>query len=274
MTTIASLLVSHKNIDFEILLAHVLNVPRSYLHSWPEKQISPENEQQFKHYLQRRLNGEPVAYIIGHQEFWSLDFEVTKDVLIPRPETELLVELVLKFPNEKQLVVADLGTGSGAIALSIANERPQWKIHATDKSEKALFIAKKNADRLKINNVAFYQGDWCEALPDVKFNVIVSNPPYIEENHPNLPALRYEPHTALVSTQQGLADLKMIITQAKNHLQPGGILMLEHGFDQAKSVTDFLHHEGYLDIKTLQDLAGKDRVTVAKRPANSGGGDP
>lgn len=272
-TTISAALAAAKSIisplESEVLLAHVLNVSRTYLHTWPEKKLAAVQEKDFQVLIAKRQAGEPIAYITGHREFWSLDLCVTPDVLIPRHETELLVELILeKIPppaHSEPILIADLGTGSGAIALAIASARPDWFIHASDFSAAALKIAEMNAKRLKLLNVIFHQGKWCEALPDLKFHAIVSNPPYIAEDDDHLTQgdLRFEPATALVSAENGLNDLKQIIFQAKNYLQNNGLLLLEHGFLQAENVTSIFKKAGYTDINTYKDLAGCDRVTIA-----------
>jgi release factor glutamine methyltransferase len=264
--TIAALLQNCKvdQLDAEILLAHVLNVSRSYLYAWPEKMLSAAQEKIFFELIDRRINGEPVAYLIGHQEFWSLDFLVTQDVLIPRPETELLVEMILEIPAE-QLAVADLGAGSGAIALSIAHERPNWEVHATDASHAALQIAKKNAERLKIKNITFHDGDWLQALPSLLFDVIVSNPPYIAANDAHLLQLTYEPQSALISGPDGLEDIRKIIRDAGRYLKSDGYLMLEHGYDQADEIRKLFETAGYKNVFSIRDLSGNERVTYGKK---------
>jgi release factor glutamine methyltransferase len=252
-------------LEAEILLGHVLQVSRAYLHTWPEKILESSQHKIFLDLLNRRKLGEPIAYLIGHREFWSLDLRVAPCVLIPRPETELLVELVLKNVEKKQAVIADLGTGSGAIALALAHERPDWTIHATDISSDALEIAKLNATQYNLNNIVFHQGKWCDALPQIKFDAIVSNPPYIASTDPHLQQgdLRFEPKNALVSGDEGLQDIKQIIATAKNYLQPGGFLFLEHGFEQAENILSIFKKAGYTFAKTHQDLADLDRVTIA-----------
>lgn len=253
-------------LEADVLLAHVLQVNRSYLHTWPEKILENSSAKKFNELIESRLRGEPIAYLTGHREFWSLDLMVSPDVLIPRHETELLVETVLNQVTQSGVIeVADLGTGSGAIALAIAHERSSWRLHATDASSAALEIARQNAKNLAIANICFYQGDWCNALPNVKFNAIVSNPPYLaaEDVHLTKGDLRFEPHSALISQEQGLKDISNIIFQAKNYLISGGKLFLEHGFEQVECVTHFLIKEGYTDINTYRDLAGHNRVTIA-----------
>ncbi len=267
MKTITQLL-SHSSLnrlEAEILLAHALKVPRSFLYTHADDVI---DETIFLALSQRRLQGEPIAYIVGEKEFWESIFIVNPRVLIPRPETELLVEKVLSlFPKEQKIKLADLGAGSGAIALSLAQERPNWDVVATDVSEDALKIAKQNQVNLHIQNVRLYQGSWCEALPNELFDIIVSNPPYIAENDVHLQQgdLRFEPRSALMAKEDGLADIKNIVKHAKQYLKPSGFLLMEHGYDQAQVVANIFANNGYYDIQCLQDLAGLDRATVGRR---------
>lgn len=253
------------NFDTERLLSFVLKKPRSFLYTYPDYQLSATEQQQYDMLLKRYQQGEPLAYLIGEQAFHNIVLQVTPEVLIPRPETELLVEkcLALLLENQK-LTIADLGTGSGAIALAIAHERPDWKIIATDASAAALKIAQENAQRLEIENVKFYQGDWCVALPNQKFAAIISNPPYIDEHDPalDLAVKNYEPKSALIAADHGLADLKKIATQARDYLVNDGWLLLEHGYQQGKVVADFLENIGYKKVQTFHDLAGHPRMTV------------
>lgn len=251
-------------LDAEVLLAEVLHVSRSVLFAFPERELTLAEIHSFEKYISQRKEKMPIAYIIGHKEFWSLDFRVTEDTLIPRPETELLVELVLQQVTGDKQRVADLGTGSGAIALALAHERPSWEIYATDVSEKALNVAKLNAGRFQVSNVIFYQGNWLEALPpEKKFDVIVSNPPYIAHDDPYLQCkyLSYEPLSALMANENGLKALRDVMTQARPYLKPNGILLLEHGFLQGSEVRRIFANLDYSDIDTYQDLAGLDRVT-------------
>ncbi len=251
-------------LDAELLLAYTLHKPRSYLYAHPEQNLSTEQIKNFSKLLKRRLTYEPIAYILGHKEFYSLDLQVNKNVLIPRPETELLVELVLaKFGSQAKINLADLGTGSGAIALTIANERPNWQIFATDKSAKALTVAKNNARQLGIQNIKFLQGNWCYALPISNLNVIVSNPPYICKHDSNLQKItKFEPTLALAADNGGLQHIKTIIKQAKNFLITKGLLILEHGFNQGNKVRQLMEDQKYTNIETHQDLAGNERVTI------------
>lgn len=249
-------------LDIELLLQFVLAKPRSYLYSEPQQLLMQTQWQHLHNLLLRRQQGEPIAYLIGTKEFWSLELFVTPDTLIPRPETELLVELCLqKLPN-KPLYLADLGTGSGAIALALAKERPLWQILATDKSPAALQVATINAQRLGITNVSFLISDWCQHLPqDKKFNAIVSNPPYIALGDQHLLDLQYEPQLALIADDAGMAALNCIVQQAVKHLLPGGMLLLEHGYNQAVAVQEHMQQNGYQHIESTADLAGNMRVT-------------
>jgi release factor glutamine methyltransferase len=250
----------------EILLAHVLKKTRTYLHTYPDYEINQQEINTFQQLLKRHIEGEPIAYILGHKAFWNLELIVTPDTLIPRPETELIIELILeKLPTNEEIIIADLGTGSGAIALALAKERPHWQLHATDQSVTALKIAQQNAEHLQISNVKFYQGNWCKALPSQKYHAIVSNPPYIAENdtHLNQAGMAFEPQTALVSGRDGLDAIRQIISQAPDYLLPKGLLVLEHGFDQAEAVRTLMQQFGYQQITSHRDLAGHERVVCA-----------
>lgn len=254
-------------LDAEILLAHLLKMNRAQLYIHSNQIVDAQLSKSFEQLINRRLIGEPVAYIVGYQEFWSLSFKVTPDTLIPRPETECLVECALaKLPVDKGCKIVDLGTGSGAVALAIASERPHWTIMATDKMPAALAIAQENAQRLQISNVNFKQSNWCEALGDEKFDAIISNPPYINANDQYWRANinLFEPITALLADDAGLADLHIIIQQASQHLKPDGWLMLEHGYDQSNIIQQMLVQYGYRIIETKRDLANIERVVVAK----------
>ncbi len=250
--------------DAELLLLHVLQQPRSWLFTHADDQLDMDVQTAYGELLQRRATGEPVAYIIGRRGFWSLDLEVTPATLIPRPETELLVELALqRLPPDDASRVADLGTGSGAIALAIARERPRAQVIATDASAAALAVAQRNAQRHAIGNVTFAQGDWLAPLLGQRFDLIVSNPPYIEAADPHLAQgdLRYEPASALVSGRDGLDDIRRIVNEAREHLQPGGWLLFEHGWDQGAAAGQLLHDAGYAGVFTVQDLEQRDRVS-------------
>lgn len=256
-------------LDADLLLCHILQKPRSYLFTWPEQHINDRQIRQFDKLLARRRNGEPIAHITGEREFWSLLLKVTSDTLIPRPETEQLVEQALShIPPQKKWKIADLGTGSGAIALAIASERPECEVIAADCSETALLIARSNARRLHIGNIHFHQGNWLNAMAN-NFDMIVSNPPYISADDPHLSqdGLSFEPQSALVAGNNGMADIESICRQAHQHLHPGGWLLLEHGYNQRQASSANLIRQGYQNIKCFQDFSGIDRIIQAQSPA-------
>lgn len=254
-------------LDAELLLTHVLDRPRSHLYAWPERRLPAECIVRFEQLIERRQRGEPIAYLIGRREFWSLELEVTPDTLIPRPETELLVELALaRLPGDAAVEVADLGTGSGAIALAIARERPLARIVATDDNPATLAVAERNARRAGLDNVVFARGDWCTALPDRRFDLIMSNPPYIaaDSDDPQRDDLRFEPRDALIAGADGLDALRTLIDQAPAHLVAAGWLLLEHGFDQGEAVAALLSARGFAEVSTHSDPAGHDRVGMGR----------
>ncbi len=262
-------------LDAEILLAHVLECNRTYLHTWPEKLLSSDQQTQFQLLITRRGAGEPIAYITGQREFWDMTLQVSPDTLIPRPETEHLVELALeKIPQDSQWRIADLGTGSGAIALAIAKERPHCKLVATDTSAAALTVAESNARQLGVKNVTFVEGHWLEPFDRQRkgqqegqqFEIIVSNPPYIhpDDQHLGQGDLRFEPAQALRSSPDGLADIRAIAEAARKHLVSPGWLILEHGYDQGSIVKKTLETLGYSQISTMADLAKNERVSIGK----------
>ncbi len=268
----ASLILSESgsespSLDAAVLLCHVLEKPRSYLLTWPEKALTPEEEQQFDTLLTRRIAGEPVAYILGEREFWSLPLNVAPSTLIPRPDTERLVELALDKALTHEGDILDLGTGTGAIALALASELKSRSVMGVDYQVEAVELARSNATKLNISNCQFAQGSWFEPIDLVhKFSVIVSNPPYIDENDPHLSQgdVRFEPSTALVADNNGLADIETITAQAPNYLQVGGWLLFEHGFEQGQAVRDILASNGFCHVATEQDYAGNDRVTLGQ----------
>ncbi|MBL3598966.1 MAG: peptide chain release factor N(5)-glutamine methyltransferase [gamma proteobacterium endosymbiont of Lamellibrachia anaximandri] len=259
---------SSPQLEAAVLLCHLLEKPRSHLYTWPEKMLDSAQYQAYQALLQRRSRGEPIAYITGRREFWSLELEVTPETLIPRPDTELLVELALThLPQKSHCRIADLGTGCGAIALAIASERPDCAVHATDRSSAALAVARKNGERLGFNNLHFHLGSWFEALPaDDRFRLILSNPPYIPEEDPHLTQgdLSSEPREALAAGSDGLNDIRVIVSEAHCYLQPGGWLLLEHGFDQADAVRLLLQEAGLTEIQSHRDLAGHERITEGR----------
>jgi len=279
-------------IEMQMLLQHVLNVSRAYLLAHPEQVLDEAQEADYRALLRRRLAGEPLAYILGEREFFGLNFRVTPATLIPRPDTELLVEVALQrtpspqpsdgttshstrpSKNNDQVAgypkgrggkfrVLDLGTGSGAIALSIAHARPDIEVTAVDASPEALGVAQENARSLNVGNVRLFRSDWFSALADERFDLIVSNPPYIADGDAHLAQgdLRFEPRAALASGADGLDDIRRIIADAKEHLNAGGWLLFEHGYDQAGRARELLGAAGYAGVFSARDLAGIERVS-------------
>lgn len=253
-------------LDAQLLLQSLTQRSRTQLLAFDEAPVDALTAALFRAAATRRAAGEPLAYITGVREFWSLSLVVTPAVLIPRPDTELVVELCLAGLDRSPRLVADLGTGSGAIALALAKERPDWMLIATDASTGALEVAAINRQRLEIGNLALRRGSWCEALPADRFDAIVSNPPYIAPGHPALQALEHEPRSALTADAEGYADLFHIAATAPAHLKPGGLLLLEHGAEQGARLREKLLSQGYSAVVTHQDLAGLDRVTAAIWP--------
>ncbi|CAM4120026.1 peptide chain release factor N(5)-glutamine methyltransferase [Pseudoalteromonas ostreae] len=255
-------------LDAQVLLLDVLQKPHSYLFSWPEKLLSAAQLQQFDEHCQRRLNGEPVAHITGLREFWSLPLQVNSSTLIPRPDTEILVEYALSLSLPMAAKVLDLGTGTGAIALALASEMPLWQITGVDRVADAITLANTNKQRLGFINVGFVQSDWFSQVDAQQFDLIVSNPPYIEYDdiHLSQGDVRFEPLSALVADDDGMADIKYIITQARDFLTSNGYLLIEHGYQQRTKVHSFFAQMAYTNILTVKDLANNDRVTLAQWP--------
>ena len=254
-------------LDAELLLAQVLGCTRTQLRLRDADELAPDDAARFDALLQRRLNNEPVAYLLGSQEFWSLTLEVGREVLVPRPETELLVDWALALlPRASTAVMADLGTGSGALALAIASERPHAEIHASDLSVDALAVARRNARRLDLA-VQFHQGSWWDALPPaLRFALVVSNPPYIAADDPHLGLLQHEPRLALSDEADGLQALRAIIIGAPARLEAGGWLLVEHGYDQGAAVRALFAAAGFTDIATRRDLEHRERCTGGRKP--------
>jgi release factor glutamine methyltransferase len=255
---------SSARIEVQCLLQAVLQANRAWLLTHPEQSLDADQHARYMTLLEQRLGGEPIAYLLGEREFYGLTFKVTPATLIPRPETELLVELALQRIPEKGLCrVLDLGTGSGAIALSIAHARPEAEVVAVDASSAALEVAQINMQRLDLGNVRLMQSDWFFALHDKRFDMIVSNPPYIAADDVHLAQgdVRFEPRTALASGADGLEDIRRIILQAKAHLNANGWLLLEHGYDQAAQVRALLQQSGFTGVFSTCDLAGIERVS-------------
>jgi release factor glutamine methyltransferase len=254
-------------LDAELLVATVLGCGRGALAANPERPLAAAQRQALEALARRRLAGEPVAYLTGRREFWSLEFEVTPDVLVPRPETELLVECALEAVREiERPAILDLGTGSGAIAIAVASSRADAAVTATDASPAALAVARRNAARHGLRNQRFLAGDWFAPVPAARFDVIASNPPYVAAGDAALAALAHEPQLALVADAGGLAALATIAAGAPARLAPGGRLLLEHGTGQGPAVRGLLEAAGFAGIRTWRDLAGHERVTGGIRP--------
>lgn len=255
-------------LDAELLLAHALGVHRTRLRSHPEEIPAAARARRFLEFIRRREAGEPVAYLLGRKDFWTLELEVSPAVLVPRPESELLVERALVLHPGEQARIVDLGTGSGAIALALASTKPRWRIVATDVSHQALAVARANAAKLGFEHVELLAGDWLACLSGRSFDLILSNPPYIAADDPALAqaTLAHEPRLALIAAQQGLAALRTIICAAPDHLEPGGWLLLEHGASQAAAVAGELVGRGFAQVRSHGDLAGRERVTEGQWP--------
>ncbi|ASJ95973.1 MULTISPECIES: peptide chain release factor N(5)-glutamine methyltransferase [Shewanella] len=255
-------------LDAEVMLLHVIHKQRTHLYTWPDERLTSEQVTEYKQMVARRLLGTPIAHIVGEREFWSLPFMVNPTTLIPRPDTEILVETALNLPLADNAKVLDLGTGTGAIALSLAFERSNWQITAVDKVLEAVVLAKANRDNLKLPQVEVLQSDWFDAITHYDFNLIVSNPPYIDEEDEHLSQgdVRFEPHSALTAGEHGYADLFHIATAARDYLAPGGYLLLEHGFGQAITVRDKMIELGYEAVSTVRDFGSNDRCTLGRWP--------
>lgn len=257
-------------LDAELLLCFVLNKPRSYLYTWPDQVVSDSQVAAYQELLQRRKNGEPVAYLLGRQGFWTLDLQVAEHTLIPRADTEILVETALQLAAASTAwQVLDLGTGSGALALALASERAHWQVTGVDRIESAVALAQANQQHNGLSNVNFLHSDWFSALAGQRYNLILSNPPYIAEHDPHLQQgdVRFEPLSALVSGPDGLADLRSIIAQAAAYLISPGWLLLEHGYNQADAVCALLEQAGFVEVRSQRDLAGQQRVSLGRLPS-------
>ena len=255
-------------LDCELLLCHALEVDRTWLRTWPKNQVSAGQQILFESLLDQRINGTPIAYLIGSRGFWSMDLNVSSDTLIPRPETELLVEIALSLNIPSKAYGLDLGTGSGAIALALASERLDMQWIAVDSQQGAVELAQSNCDQQQLTNVSIFQSSWFDAIkaPNNKFNLIVSNPPYIAADDPHLYQgdVRFEPLTALVSGIDGLDDIKIIVRQSSNYLNTSGWLILEHGYNQGQSVRELMLAAGFSQVVTKQDYNNLDRVTLGQ----------
>ena len=255
-------------LDTEIILGFVVSKTREYLRAHEEESLTEIQMKEFKLLLCKRKQGMPIAYIVGKRSFWDFELMVNESVLIPRPETELLIEFALKSIGnfERGQRIADLGTGSGAIAIALARENPKCSVHAVDISPDALKVAKTNARNLGVTNIIFHEGSWCDGLPDLKFDLIVANPPYIsnKDSHLTEGGLQYEPSLALVAEKSGYSELNLIIQNSCNFLKKDSWLLLEHGYKQQDSVIGELSRFGYCEVLGLRDYAGIDRVVAAR----------
>lgn len=253
-------------LDAEILLARAIDMPRSYLLAHPEDTLDDAARERLASALDRRIAGEPMAYITGIKEFWSLELMVSPATLVPRPETELLVDLALhEIPRKAAVQVLDLGTGCGAIALAIASERVMCQVTATDIDPDALAVARQNARQLSIGNITFVEGNWTEAVTGLEFDVIVSNPPYVRDGDRALETLQFEPQAALVGGRDGLDAIRILARDCDANLSAAGTLLLEHGFEQQHDVEKILLEQHWSFIECNNDLAGQPRVTTARR---------
>lgn len=253
-------------VDVRLLLCHCLQCDPVHLLTWPHKPVSEQNSARFKQLVAQRKLGHPIAYLLGYRDFWSLRLKVSNATLIPRPETELLIETSLNLELPGQAVVLDLGTGTGAIALALASERPNWRIMGIDKSLDATILAEENALTNNITNVNFRQSDWFSAISAQKFDLIVSNPPYVEDNSHYLQQgdVRFEPLSALISGPDGLDDIRKIISESRHYLNHQGWMLLEHGYLQGPNIQLLLQQAGFNEINTLNDLNHLPRITIAQ----------
>lgn len=258
-------------LDAELLLARALDVSRSYLFAHADDEMDPAAVERFMQNVARRADGVPIAYITGEKEFWSMQLQVGPDTLVPRPETEILVDRALQYiPSAVPTRVLDLGTGSGAIALAIAKERPLCVVVATDANESTLAVARHNARQLSVPNITFLEGSWFQPLTGQRFDVIVSNPPYVAANDDCLNELRHEPQQALVSGADGLDDIRHISATAPAYIVRNGVLLMEHGAAQAAAVAAIMHADGWTDVLLAKDFGGLPRVSIGKRSRDGG----
>jgi release factor glutamine methyltransferase len=279
MPTIKTLLANATNtlincsdsplLDAEVLLGFVLGKPRTYLRAWCDNTLTDQQIAAFNALIKQREQGTPIAYLTGTREFWSRNFTVTADVLIPRPDTELLIELSLELiPKNLAVKLIDLGTGSGIIAVTLAAERPNAQVIAVDASLAALNVAKHNAQQHRLTNIEFYQSDWFSHVPNELFDMVISNPPYIDSDDEHLQQgdVRFEPKTALIADNQGLSDIEIIADKARRYLKPAGHLLIEHGYNQAAQVQAIFNALAYDKVQSYRDLSGQPRVTYGQKP--------
>ena len=255
-------------LDAQVLLCHVLQCNSAHLAAWPEKPLDEAQQRHFLQLLERRRQGHPVAHLTGQREFWSMDFMVDESTLIPRPETETLIEYVLeKHSHRSTLKLLDMGTGTGAIAIVLAKENPGWQVHACDLSSRAIQLAERNREKHGIDNLNLIQSDWFSDIDDTDYDIIISNPPYIDADDPHLSEgdVRFEPASALISANQGMKDIEHLCSHAKDHLKNESWLIVEHGYDQAERVADCFTRNGYREITQQQDLSGHTRMTAGRK---------
>jgi release factor glutamine methyltransferase len=267
----AKTLTNHSDspiLDAEVLLGFVLGKPRTFLRAWCDNTLTDQQITAFETLIRQRQQGMPIAYLTGTREFWSRDFRVTSDVLIPRPDTELLIELSLELiPKNQAVNLIDLGTGSGIIAVTLAAERPNAHVTAVDASLAALEIAKHNAQYHQLANIEFYQSDWFSNVPKLLFDLVISNPPYIDPDDEHLQQgdVRFEPQSALIADNQGLSDIQIIADKARSYLTPQGHLLIEHGYNQAPQVQAIFNALAYDKVQSYRDLSGQPRVTYGRK---------
>lgn len=256
-------------LDAELLLSHVTGLGRTSFRAWPEREVAPDQAQVFRELVAERVKGLPIAYLLGQQEFWSLPLKVSPSTLIPRPDTECLVETALELPLPENARVLDLGTGTGAIALALASEKAKWQITASDRIEEAVELARENSRSLQLP-ITVVRSHWFDQIPERGFDLLISNPPYIpaSDRHLNEGDVRFEPSSALVAGDDGLDDIRLLVTEGFKRLNPGGWMLLEHGYDQGDAVRDLFARGGWLNIETRKDYGGNDRMTLARKPAS------
>ncbi len=255
-------------LDAQVLLTHILQCNTAHLLAWPEKKLNEEQITCYQQLIQQRQQGLPVAHLTGLREFWSLNFSVNDSTLIPRPETETLIEFILdKFSNREKIKLLDMGTGTGAIAITIASEKPGWKIFASELSADALKLARDNSNTHQTNNISFVQSNWFNNIKHNDFDIIVSNPPYIANDDPHLLVgdVRFEPQSALSAGATGMDDIEHLCRHAKNHLKKNAWLIIEHGYNQKQLVSDCFAKNGFTQIEQKQDLSGHIRMTAGKK---------
>jgi release factor glutamine methyltransferase len=255
-------------LDAELLLSHVTGLGRTSFRAWPEREVPAEQAEPFMNLVAQRASGQPIAYLLGEQEFWSLPLKVSSSTLIPRPDTECVVEAALSLELPANARVLDLGTGTGAIALALASEQPGWQIMASDRVEEAVALARDNSQQLGLP-ITVVQSHWFDQIPAGTFDLLISNPPYIpaSDRHLKEGDVRFEPESALVAGEDGLDDIRLLVTEGLDWLNPNGWMLLEHGYDQGEAVRDLFAKAGWRNIETRKDYGGNDRMTLARKPA-------